>query len=156
MSVDTRRRVFTSSDASNWVQRGSIAFIRPNQITYGNGLFLVNGNYQSEYSRDGLSWTAASNTCCSKSAFGNGFFVTCDGEGIKKSDPIVTLQMDGPSSLRFLGPTGAVVNVESSSLAPGDSWQPVTNLLLPTSPYLWNSSAPSNAPQRFYRATFGP
>ncbi len=156
MSIDIRQRVFTSSDASNWVQRGSIAFIRPNQITYGNGLFLVNGNYQSEYSRDGVSWTTITNTCCGKSTFGKGFFVTRDGEGIKKSDPIVTLQMDGPSSLRFLGPTGAVVNVESSSLASGDSWQPVTNLLLPTNPYLWTAPILSNSPSRFYRALVVP
>ena len=152
---------FTSPDGSNWIVRGQVTTARPNKAARGNGLFIVGGHNKAEYSSNGDSWTTIPNLCCFSAqdysfAFGNGFFVTCDEQGIKKSDPIVTLQMDGPSSLRFLSPTGAVVSVESSSLASGESWQLVTNLLLPTSPYLWIAPPLSNSPSRFYRAHLVP
>ena len=162
MSIDTRSRVFTSVDASNWVQRGSVTTIRPGQIAYGNGQFLIGGANRSEHSPNGNSWFTNPSLCCFYAqaysfAFGNGFFVTCDRQGIKKSDPIVALQIGEGSSLRLVGPTGSVYAVESStSLAPGEPWPVLTNFTLPTSPYLWTPPTSSNSTQRFYRARLVP
>ncbi len=115
LSIDVRSRVFTSTDASNWTQRGSVSVIRPPEVAYGNGYFVVSGNGPPEYSTTGDLWTQApTNLFASGIVFGQGTFVLTDGPRIWQSDPVVRLDLLFAGSLALEGPVGRVYSIESA------------------------------------------
>ncbi len=156
LAVDTRLRVWTSLDATAWSSFGSITGIRPPEVEWGNGQFLILANPAPEYSSASGSWTPSpTNIAASGAVFANGTFVITAGRTIYQSDPVIHLATPGPGAIRLSGPPGTYA-VEVSDLQAGaPSWQWRTNVLMTTSPLLWNETSPT-ASSRFYRAILQP
>jgi hypothetical protein len=54
-------------------------------------------------------------------------------------------------------PIGSTVRIDDrEALSPPDAWQPLTNILIPSSPYLFFDASSSAAHRRFYRAFVAP
>lgn len=160
VAIDTRNRVFTSQDASNWVHTGSVALLRPAQIAHGNGYFVTGGGGSLEYSRDGSAWTSGASGylyVTSDVTFGNGTFVAVGGGGIiKQSDPVIYLQSAGPATLQISGVIGATYRVQASNdLGSEEGWQTIETLFLLVSPDTWTAPA-IGVGQRFYRVVLDP
>jgi hypothetical protein len=67
------------------------------------------------------------------------------------SQPVLRLQMYAGLTIR--GSVGAGYQLQyTDALRPTNQWTVLTNLVLPTSPYLWFDIDSPNAPMRFYRA----
>ena len=56
------------------------------------------------------------------------------------------------AGLTISGRVGGTNRIEATFLESGDSWTPLTNLVLPASPYLWVDPDSAALPRRFYRA----
>jgi hypothetical protein len=114
-------------------------------------------------SPDGLTWTAHSlgttNNHVRDVAFGLNTFVAVGPDGIYQSAPVTN--SDTPPSLALLqipavsitGMVGKWYRIEYADALTGtNNFQPLTNLLLTSSPLLWPDTTATNAPQRYYRA----
>ena len=151
----------TSTNLSSWnyVPISGASNQTVGAVTFGGGQFIASlGNFITT-SPDGLSWTnrpaAGSATAF---AYGAGTFVT---SGLRQSDVFANPTSSPPSNLALTmypgvsvtGAEGQTYRIEASTnLAPGSVWQPLTNLTLPFSPYLWIDTSASASPRRFYRA----
>ncbi|MDB6122738.1 MAG: cell wall/surface repeat protein [Pedosphaera sp.] len=160
MEIDIGNRVFTSSDASNWVQQGVLPILRPAVIAYGNGHFVAGGGLNvMTYSRTGSSWATNAAACqFGDICFGNGTFVGVgSGKAIVQSDPIVWLQSSAPGTVELSGPTAHDYSIQSADgLTTSNNWTTLTNFTLTTNPYVWSDTNTPTASPRFYRVIIQP
>lgn len=154
ISIDIGLRTFTSTDGSNWVARGILPFIRPTQIAYGNGHFVVGGVLA--YRRPETDWTVSPGAFARGNdvAFGNGTFVAVGiFETIQQSDPVAWLETVEPGGIAIFGMPGSQCSVEArETLSPGSAWMALTNFTLTLNPFPWTDPDRSNHPARLYRA----
>lgn len=130
-------------------------------ITFGGGQFIAGfGNNRTYTSPDGLNWTYRTNVSGSAAAFtyGLGTFLTSfrqqsDVFASPTSSPPSNLELTMFPGISVIGVEGQTYRIEASTnLAPGSVWQPLTNVTLPFSPYLWIDTSAPGLSQRFYRA----
>jgi len=82
--------------------------------------------------------------------------LTTNGESVALAPaafppPVTALAMDPQPRLTIYGNVGRVYRIECSPEPLGATWQEITTVVLPTSPYTWTDPA-TNAPRKFYRA----
>lgn len=145
MEIDINRQVLTSADGSNWVQRSTIGLDRPAQIAYGAGCFVVCGGGDTAYSQDAVNWTAPPSGYLyvgySVAFAQQTFVIVGGGTKVIQSDPVLSLQAQPGRKLRIDGIPGQTCWVETAtSLYPAPLWAPVTNFILPSTPYLWTDT----------------
>ena len=160
LAIDVQRRVLTSTDATNWTARGTITLIRPPETAYGNGIYLVVGSGNPEYSPDGNQWNQSTASLCNCPAraatFANGYFYVVADNAIWQSDPVVQVEFSGLGILTVAGPTNRTYQIESTEdLAAPSGWQSTANITLSASPQSWTDPRPPTG-QQFYRAQLLP
>jgi hypothetical protein len=161
MEIDINQRVLTSTDGSNWTARSTVTLLRPSQIAYGSGCFVICGGGSTQYTEDAMTWITPASGYLSvgnSAVFAQSTFVIVGGgTKVLQSDPVLMLEMPFAGTLLIDGRTGQPCWVEATDqLGSAPAWIPLTNFALPYTPYLWTDTTSSNSPQRFYRAALGP
>lgn len=161
MEIDIHNQVLTSLDSSNWTQQSAVTLVRPSQIAYGNGCFVICGGGDTQYTEDTVIWkTPASGYLYvgSSAVFAQSTFVMVGGgTKVMQSDPVMMLQAGPGRTLSIDGRPGQMCFIETTDeLAPAPVWNSLTSFPLPSSPYVWTDTISPNSPQRFYRAALGP
>jgi hypothetical protein len=134
------------------------------EIAFGGGQFIAALGTNIYTSPDGLAWTKRitagdSPTYGSSFAYGLGTFLAY-GIVPFQSDVVTNPTSASPSYLALnmfpgvsiTGVEGLTYRVEcSTNLGPQSVWQPLTNLTLPYSPFLWIDTARPGLSQKYYR-----
>jgi sugar lactone lactonase YvrE len=74
------------------------------------------------------------------------------GFSVPASNPPAQLGLQIYPGVSIQGAVGGLYNVQYSEAAGGSNWISLTNIILPSSPYLFVDTAITNHAQRFYRA----
>ena len=140
-------------------------------ITFGGNqfCFFIQGNNPAyvSTSSDGNSWTSISPIQISpyvslnSLAYGQGTIVAIDsfGRNIYQSDVFTsdtnspaptTLGISTYAGVSINGMPGAVYQIQSSTDM--NTWQTLTNFMLPSSPYIWVDTSSTVTGQKFYRS----
>lgn len=69
---------------------------------------------------------------------------------------LATMDIHMYAGLSISGSVGATYEVQYSTKVNTNNWQPLANIVLPTSPYLFFDTNSPSAPQRFYRTVLIP
>jgi hypothetical protein len=77
VAVSNDGTIMTSADGARWLQQSLNTIIDPTQITYGNGKFVIVGDFGSAVSSDGIRWSVYQSYSAfyNSVGYGNGFFV---------------------------------------------------------------------------------
>ena len=153
-------QILTSTDGAVWTTREPLTNSLLNAVAFGAGQFVVVGQAGVILSSgNATDWTVR-NSGTSTNLYDvqfadHTFLVWGSGGTVLQSDPVIQLNVtfNPTAQLTISGPTGAVYRVEAfADLNPTNSWQVLTNLVIPFTPYTWSSAeAPTDA-MRFYRA----
>ena len=166
-----------SPDGLSWVSMTNDTQVRFAEIVYGNGLYVA-GGYSSTLDSVGiLTSTNATNWVQRKLlprswgdirsiAIGEREVVVLGMESSARpvafvSDPFagVTLNPGFPPLINVTGLEGRSYRVEHLPMLPASAtnpWQTLSNLVLPSSPFLIADPGAPNSAQRFYRAVLLP
>ncbi|MGP8053556.1 MAG: hypothetical protein ACLQAH_07015, partial [Limisphaerales bacterium] len=118
--------VWTSINAIDWTNRFPISYDPLPFFTYGAGTFLVVSNYGQNIYQSGVF-------------------------GPQSNSPATTLTISTYPGVTINGSAGAVYQIQSTTNL-NSTWQPLTNLMLPFSPYIWVDTSPPAVGQKFYRS----
>jgi hypothetical protein len=153
MLVDIRNTVWTSRDALNWTSRSRVEILRPSEIYYEYGTWImVGGKILS--SRDGITWIEGwsdPGNPLSAITAGRHTFVAGGYQRLLQSDPVLNLGTSpgSPRELILSAPLGRTARIEFSESGTGD-WQPLGTAAVDSDPYLWPIE--SRTATGFYRA----
>jgi hypothetical protein len=151
---DVRQRVFASSDGISWSLIGTNNGYRSAAVSYGHGYFVLTGPV-TEYSCNARVWQSCSSPDApygNAMAFGNGTFVVAGLGKILQSDPIVRLESLTPGRLLVESPVPAHLQIQAATnLTLVSPWQPLDNLTVTNSPFVWDAAEPPSGPQQFHR-----
>jgi len=158
-----------STDGINWDARNTGISNTMELITFANGLFLSRAANLIVTSTDGTNWLQHSQTVPGWGLASDGSrFVTVGyvphgpvqyDSFVHTSDIIVGLRMTNtsPPKVVLSGLVGRSYQIEAKNdLADTTSWQVLTTLQLPTTPYLFTDTAATNSSHRFYRGVLLP
>ncbi len=125
--------VFSSSDATNWIQRG---FVPPANLTLNDLVAGPRNVMLTGYITPTLS-----------------YFMPV----AYLSDPLISLGMSPsfPPQLTIAGLTNKTCRIDMATNLLSGSWQPLTNLALSNSPVVWTDTQATNGSE-FYRAVLLP
>jgi hypothetical protein len=158
--------IWVSSDAIGW-QRADAPANFPGFAAAGNRFFVLPAPGTNFYSSsDCVNWenhTFGTNVSISDVIFAQGTYVAV-GNVILQSDPVTnsppspaTLSINSLPGISITGTVGQRYRIEyTEDLANTNSFQPLTNILLTVSPFLWVDTTATNSPRRFYRAVLVP
>ncbi|MDB6122229.1 MAG: cell wall/surface repeat protein [Pedosphaera sp.] len=115
-------------------------------------------------SRDGTNWIKKGYTTHNVQPGnipGGNRLIASSGTGVILSDLVagIALRPGLPPQLDLSGITGSSYRIEYLNASPingSNTWQTLTNFILPGSPYTWTDSQATNSPQRYYRAVLLP
>ena len=156
--------VFVSSNLTQWtsnvVCNYSINF--PSPIAFGGGQFIGNFGPDIWTSTNAFNWTDRTNTYYYNAdafAYGEGTFVAGAADSIYQSgvfapqsnSPPTTLTISTYPGVTINATAGAVYQIQSTTNL-NSTWQPLTNFMLPFSPYIWVDTSSPAVGQKFYRS----
>lgn len=166
-----RTNLITSINGFDWNPVVGPQTLKGSSLAFDSGVFLASAYWSDPPSSiilsslDGATWTehqVGGNYVGSDSfAFGKGTFVGVGYSQFVQSAPLTNgpptsppaLAVNSYAGLTVTGSVGRVYAIEvSTDLSATNSWQPLTNLTLITSPQLWVDPQSATTPKRFYRA----
>jgi len=159
VAVLSTSQIYTSTDGVAWTTSQPLTNSLYN-VAFGAGQFVIVGQEGVILtSGNGIDWTARN---CGTSSnlygvqFGNQTFLATDGSpNVWRCDLGIRLNMalSPAAQLTISGPTGAVYRIEAvAGLHPKNSWEVLTNIAVPFSPYTWTDVEAPVAAMRYYRA----
>jgi hypothetical protein len=155
--------VAVSSNLVNWTFSG-LSGIETNYssaVAFGGNQFIACLGGSIYTSPDGYTWTNNLSEGPDMGCFtyGQGTFVATDGSGTiyqsgvfanQSNSPATTLGISTYPGVTINGTAGAVYQIQYSTDL--NTWQTLTNFMLPYSPYLWFDTSSIVSGQRFYRS----
>jgi len=135
--------VVVSTDGTNWLQRSTQAFYS-----------AEDGESSAfEIASDGRQFVVVGGTTITPGSFFNGF--------VHSSEALVSIAItdSAPAQIILSGVTGRTYRVDFTpalQTSGTNTWQPLTSLLLPSSPYSLSDPQLGSFTQRFYRAVLLP
>jgi len=160
-----------SNDGYNWAWVGTGLTNKLGKIGYANGLFYARAGDYLATSNDGTSWLQRTLLPGNGGVAFNGRRFVNVGRiqripgyswygFVYTSDDLVELNITNwPPQISLSGKVGRSYRIESLSSLPAsvtNPWQTLTNLVLPSSPYLLSDPEAPNSTQRYYRAVLLP
>ncbi len=157
--------VFVSSNLMQWTTNVICGYfeLTPSQIAFGGSQFI--GNFGSDIwtSANAFDWTnrfyGGPTTCAY--AYGEGTFVCGNGangdiyqSGVftsQSNSPATTLAISTYPGVTINGAAGAVYQIQSTTNL-NSTWQPLTNFMIPFSPYIWVDTSSPAVGKKFYRS----
>lgn len=152
--------IYTSTDGVTWTIQQPLTNTFLYDVTFGAGHFVVVGSGGTILtSPDGIDWTIRDSGTTSNLfnvRFGDQTFLASgSGATVWQCDLRIRLNIafSPAPQLTISGPTGTVYQIEAvAGLNPTDSWQVLTNIAIPFSPYTWTDSGGLAKSARYYRA----
>jgi len=160
--------VFVSSNLVDWVPSFSQTNSYPNGMPFltgysGNQFIVYSSSSMNFYtSSNGISWTTNSSlvgiTFPVYFTYGQGVLVNSTGTDIYKSDVYFTNSSPPPASLGISTYPGVTINGGAGNVyqiqysADLNTWQTITNIMLPASPFTWVDMNTTITSKRFYRS----
>ena len=160
-----------STDGFNWVSVGTGLTNTLGKIGYANGLFYARAGDYLATSNDGTNWLQRTLLPGNGGVAFNGRRFVNVGRiqrtpgyswygFVYTSDDLVELNITKwPPQIVLSGEVGRSYRIEYLSCLPAsvtNPWQTLTNLVLPSSPYLLSDPEAPNSTQRYYRAVLLP
>jgi hypothetical protein len=161
--------VFASSNLTQWtLVLSNFTGLNPDYynlpiVTGGNQFVTSPGPFNSTggsifSSLNGYSWSPPFGATCNAITYGQGTFVGC-GPAIYQSGLVSTQSSSNPNLLSIstyagvtiTGAPGGVYQIQYATNL-NSVWAPLTNFMLPYSPYLWFDTSSPVVGKRFYRS----
>ena len=148
--------LYSSSDGTNWTQRGSVGGASFSGVAYGSGQFVALAGPSVYTSPDGTNWVAHAVLAeASALAYGNGQFIGVNGANVVRSGLIGKLGASLSPAGQFLGTISGLAGQnyaiqDSSNLR---DWIDLTNVTITNGLARFTDSAAANLGRRFYKAT---
>jgi hypothetical protein len=155
-----------SSNLVDWVPSLTQPYLSSTGLPY---LTVFGGNQFINYSTDngfsysspdGFTWVTNSSLPAVPSFFtyGQGAFLFASGNSIYQSEVFTTNSSPAATTLGIAtypgvtinGTAGAVYQIQKSTDL--NTWQTITNIMLPSSPYIWFDASSTGTGQKFYRS----